>query len=86
LSIDKALNCRVNISSAIETRIVDLYKVIAAEMNSLLELEIRPPILGEVARSALDNQRAQTLLGWSPKVTLENGVALSIRNETNETK
>ena len=85
LSIDKALNSRVNISSAVETRIVDLYQVVADEMNSSLELEIRPPILGEVARSALDNQRAQALLGWSPKVTLESGVVLSIRNETNET-
>ncbi len=84
LSIDRPLNCRVNISSAKETRIVDLYHLIANEMNSLLELEIRPPILGEVARSALDNQRAQKLLGWSPKTTLKKGVALSIKGETSE--
>lgn len=84
LSVDKSLNCRVNISSGTETRIIDLYKLIADQMKSSLELEFRPAILGEVVKSALDNQRARSLLGWSPIITLENGIKLSIGNETDD--
>ena len=40
--------------------------------------EFLPPRLGDLRRSCLDFSRAETVLGWRPKVNLENGVARTV--------
>jgi UDP-glucose 4-epimerase len=40
--------------------------------------EFHPPRLGDLERSCLDISRAETVLGWRPKVPLEDGVARTV--------
>lgn len=63
-----------NIGTGLETSVLELYKVMAAEAG-LIELGpiMAPARTGELARSALDPARARMQLGWEPWTTLENG-------------
>ena len=42
------------------------------------EPEFHPPRLGDLRRSCLDISRAEKVLGWTPKVGLEDGVAQTV--------
>ncbi|HYZ69353.1 MAG TPA: UDP-glucose 4-epimerase, partial [Mycobacterium sp.] len=42
------------------------------------EPEFHPPRLGDLRRSCLDISRAKTVLGWTPKVDLAEGVARTV--------
>jgi UDP-glucose 4-epimerase len=74
LAIQKPVNRRVNISSNTEISLIDLYKMIAAELGSSLTPETYGANAGEVLRSKLDNSLALELLGWSPKIDLKAGI------------
>jgi UDP-glucose 4-epimerase len=39
---------------------------------------MHPPRLGDLRRSCLDISRAEEVLGWTPKVVLNDGVARTV--------
>ncbi len=69
---------RFNVGTGVETSVRQLHSAIAAAAGAPDEPELHPPRLGEVRRSCLDTSRAAAVLGWSPKVSLEEGVARTV--------
>jgi len=72
----------INLGSNREISIGDLAKLIAKLMNKTITLEadqqrLRPEN-SEVERLLADNSRAQTLLNWGPRVSLEDGLIRTI--------
>jgi UDP-glucose 4-epimerase len=52
--------------------------VIAAAAGAPDEPELHPPRPGDLRRSCLDISRAEKVLGWTPKVKLDDGVAKTV--------
>jgi UDP-glucose 4-epimerase len=40
---------------------------------------MHPPRLGDLRRSCLDISRAEEVLGWTPKVKLDDGIARTVQ-------
>jgi UDP-glucose 4-epimerase len=74
LSIAEPINQRINISSATEVSLLDLYKNVQKVMGSNVEPEIRAPLFGDVLRSCLSNTKAMNFLKWSPEIDLADGL------------
>lgn len=78
--LDKGEGERINVGSGVETTIADLYAAMASiaqvEADPLFEPE-RP---GELQRSALDIRKAKAVLGWQPRVGLEEGLGRTIES------
>jgi dTDP-glucose 4,6-dehydratase len=78
----EAIGQTINLGSGKETSIGELAETIARILNVDVRIEqdeqrIRPEG-SEVERLLADNTLAQTLLGWKPAVSLEEGLALTI--------
>ncbi|MDT5360329.1 MAG: UDP-glucose 4-epimerase [Mycobacterium sp.] len=69
---------RFNVGTGVETSTRQLHSAIAAAVGAPDEPELHPPRLGDLKRSCLDIGRASAVLGWSPKVALEDGVARTV--------
>ena len=69
---------RFNIGTGVETSVRQLHSAIAAAAGAPDEPEFHPPRLGDLRRSCLDISRAETVLGWRPKVTIDDGVAQTV--------
>ncbi|MDT5291042.1 MAG: UDP-glucose 4-epimerase [Mycobacterium sp.] len=69
---------RFNVGTGVETSTRQLHSAIAAAVSAPDEPELHPPRLGDLKRSCLDIGRASAVLGWSPKVALEDGVARTV--------
>ncbi len=63
----------VNIGCARETSVLDLID----GLGSSLPPEFAPARAGEIQRSALSNDKARTVLGWSPEITLADGLRMT---------
>lgn len=83
-AIEKSLvvstQCRVNISSNLETSIYEIYDLVAGQLNSKIKPEIKAPRFGEIMRSKLDNSLAREKLDWNPLVSVIDGVKISLAN------
>ena len=64
----------VNIGTGIETSVNALLKRLEAAAGVKAEARHGPPKTGEQRRSALDASAAKRLLGWTPHVTLDEGL------------
>jgi UDP-glucose 4-epimerase len=69
---------RFNIGTGVETSVRQLHSAIANAAGAPDEPEFHPPRLGDLRRSCLDISRAKTVLGWTPKVDLAEGVARTV--------
>jgi UDP-glucose 4-epimerase len=69
---------RFNIGTGVETSVRQLHSVVAAAVGAPDDPEFRPPRLGDLKRSCLDVRRAETVLGWRPQVTLEDGIGRTV--------
>ena len=69
----------VNIGTGNEVRIRDLYARLAALTGYKGKVSTAPLRPGEQARSAIDNGRARSLLGWAPQVSIEAGLRATVR-------
>jgi NAD dependent epimerase/dehydratase len=81
-STDKAMGMTINLGSGREISIGDLARAITGMTGSAATIEaderrLRPEA-SEVDRLLADNSLAQSLLGWRPQVTLEEGLARTI--------
>ena len=64
----------VGVRAAFELRAT----VTRARAHAPDEPELHPPRLGDLRRSCLDISRAEKVLGWTPKVKLDDGVAKTV--------
>ncbi len=73
-------SCRgpVNIGTATETNVVELYRRIKALAGGPGEATHGPAKEGEVRRSSIDPARAREELGWRPEVDLDSGLAATV--------
>ncbi|MGH3677810.1 MAG: GDP-mannose 4,6-dehydratase [Mycobacterium sp.] len=75
---DQGGGYRFNIGTGVETSVRQLHSAIAAAVGAADEPEFHPPRLGDLKRSCLDISRAEKVLGWQPKVKLDDGVAQTV--------
>ena len=65
----------LNIGTAIETSVNDIVRKLRTVTNRDVQVVYSPRRRGEVDRIALEIKRAGELLGWSPHVSLEEGLS-----------
>jgi len=78
-AIKKAMNkptkCRVNISTAVETSLGELFKMCKKVLKKEdCTANISQLDFGEISRSALDNSLAKELLNWTPQTNVFEGL------------
>jgi UDP-glucose 4-epimerase len=74
----------LNIGTGVATSVNDLYAVIAKLSGSKAKAKYAPARPGELNRNVLDASRAKEKLGWKPRLSLEKGLAETLRYFTNE--
>lgn len=79
---DKAIGEIINLGTNSEISMGDLVKLISKIIGVKVKVEVEPkrvrPQISEVRRLRADNEKAKSLLGWSPKVSLEQGLKRTI--------
>jgi UDP-glucose 4-epimerase len=68
----------VNLGTGVETSVVELYDRLRAVAGVDLAPRHGPAKLGEQRRSVLDISRANEVLGWRPRVSLDEGLRLTV--------
>ena len=74
----------LNIGTGVETSVIDLFQRLRAATGGG-EARHAPPKPGEQQRSALDIALAKRLLGWTPRVTLDEGLRHTVEHFRKET-
>ena len=69
-----------NIGTGVETTVVDLFERLRAAVGASATARHAPAKLGEQRRSVLAIARARAVLGWQPRVALEEGLRLTVRH------
>jgi UDP-glucose 4-epimerase len=64
-----------NVGSGIDTSVAELHEVCARVAGSSAAPRLKEARLGDVTRSVLDATRIARERGWSPQVSLEDGIA-----------
>jgi len=68
----------VNIGTGVETSVNELFRLLALVADVRGEARHGPPKPGEQRRSALDAALAKRLLGWTPRVGLDEGLRRTV--------
>ena len=68
----------INIATAIETSVNDLFAMLRKLTGATVHATHGPAVPGEVHRISLGIKRAETLLGWHPRVPLEEGLRRTV--------
>ncbi len=68
----------IHIASGTETSVNDLFARLRALTRTTVEAVHGPPVAGEVHRICLGVGRAEALLGWRPRVGLEEGLRRTV--------
>ena len=69
---------RFNIGTGVETTDRALHTAVAKAVGAPDEPRDEPARLGDVARSSLSYEKAERVLGWTPLVSLDEGVARTV--------
>jgi UDP-glucose 4-epimerase len=75
----------LNIGTGVETSVLDLWKHLQAAAGVSGQARHGPPKPGEQRRSVLDPTLAKRLLGWTSRVTLDEGLRRTIEYFRKET-
>ena len=75
----------LNIGTGVETSVLDLFRRLQAAAGRPGEARHGPPKPGEQRRSVLDITLAKRLLGWTPRVTLDEGLRHTLEYFRKET-
>jgi UDP-glucose 4-epimerase len=79
LALDRAeVTGPVNIGTGVETSVVAIFEHLRAAAGGKGEARHGPARSGEQRRSLLDATRARELLGWTPQVTLQDGLRRTV--------
>jgi len=68
----------INIGGGVETRIIDLAKIILKLTGSKSGIEFHPLPVDDPGRRCPDISKAEKLLGWEPKISLREGLKRTI--------
>lgn len=68
-----------NIGTGIETSVNTLAETLRQVSGATAPIEYAPARAGELARSALQTQKARDVLGWAPRVSLRDGLTNTYR-------
>lgn len=68
-----------NIATSIQRNVLELAESVGRVMNRKVELEFSEPRAGELLRSSLDIAKAGAVLGWTPQVKFDDGLAQLVR-------
>lgn len=74
LALGKAESGVMNIGTAVESTVVDLFDIINESLNAGYERNYGPAKPGEQRRSVLDAGLTQRTLGWTPKWGIREGL------------
>lgn len=69
---------RFNIGTGVETSDRALHTAVAAAVGAPDDPEFHPPRLGDLKRSCLDIGRAEQVLGWRPRVAVDEGLRRTV--------
>jgi UDP-glucose 4-epimerase len=69
---------RFNVGTGVETSDRELHTVVAKVVGAPDAPEIAPARLGDLKRSCLDVRKAEMVLGWRPRVRLEEGISRTV--------
>ncbi len=69
----------INVGSEVETRIIDLAKIILELTGSKSEIEYHPLPKDDPKRRRAEISKAKKLLRWKPKTTLKEGLSKTIK-------
>ncbi|MCA1841333.1 MAG: NAD-dependent epimerase/dehydratase family protein [Actinomycetota bacterium] len=78
LAASKVEGETINIGTAIETSVNDLYAAMALICGTQTPPTYLPARPGELERSCLSNAKARLLLDWEPKIGLQTGLRATI--------
>jgi UDP-glucose 4-epimerase len=67
-----------HVSTGVPVTINDLFRKLALLTEYKLEPRFGPTRKGDVYRIALDNARARQQLGWEPRITIDEGLRLTV--------
>ncbi|MEM8486137.1 MAG: NAD-dependent epimerase/dehydratase family protein [Bacteroidota bacterium] len=79
LAIEAAGSGTYNIGTGVETSVITLIAKLQGLMQVPVAVKHEAARAGEVRRSALSYDRINNTLGWSPQVTLDKGLAETVR-------
>ena len=68
----------INLGSGVETRVIDLAKIIVKLTGSKSGIEFHPLPVDDPRRRCPDTSKAEKLLRWKPKIGLEQGLSRTI--------
>lgn len=68
-----------NVGTSIETSVNTLATTLQSVAGATAAIEYAPARAGELARSALETSKARSVLGWTPTVSLADGLANTFR-------
>jgi UDP-glucose 4-epimerase len=68
-----------NVGTGIGTSVIDLAKILLEEAGTSVPIEFAPKRPGEAQDSFVDIGKGGRLLGWTPRVSLREGLAKSFR-------
>jgi UDP-glucuronate 4-epimerase len=71
-------NGTINLAYGKGNRLLHAAELIARELGVEADITIAPPLLGEVTHSVADVSKARELLGYEPRVPLEEGIKRSV--------
>jgi len=77
-AIDRGDGLALNIGTGQKTSVNRIYELLGSIIGFRWEPLHRPARLGDVHQISLDNTRAARELGWTPKVTLEDGLSRTV--------
>lgn len=75
---ETAYSGEINIGSGIESSLLDIRRDIGKALGKDMAVKEMPAKLGEQRRSCLSPKLAKEVLGWEPKVMLEEGIKKTI--------
>jgi len=75
-----------NIGTGSATSVVDLARVLLDAAGANVPIEFAPRRAGELQDSCLSVDKARAVLGWSPRITLEQGLAGTYQFAANSAK
>jgi len=75
---DRVAGLTFNLSRGVGERIIDLAKMIVSHLDSGSKIKIGTKRVGEISSFVGNISLARTMLGYSPKVTLKEGLPINI--------
>ena len=77
-ALEKGSGGTFHVSTGTAVSVNDLFRKLALLTDYRVEPNFGPPRKGDVFRIALDNRLAKDELDWEPRVTLEEGLSLTV--------